>query len=212
MEYILVKDRQQVVLGPMQWKPRYIQTELNDLVEAEEKATAFTLSLTESGYVDCQDGYELMPVTFTFADHDPIYQHLEGPYYTYNDDNTAVGSYVVHDTDISMVKPALKLVVTQKRRIKQTLGTTVTVNGNEYNIPTDDTELQKYVAALAAIGDGTINWKFSGSFIELNAAALQAIIDAIRSYVQAQFDWEKSVYEAIDAASDLTTLKAITIE
>ena len=210
MEYILVKDRQQVILGPLPWKARYIQTELNDLVDTGDKATAFTISQTESGYVDCLDGYELIPVTFAFDGYDPIYQHLEGPLYTY-DGNTAIGTYNVHETDIELVKPALKNIAKTERQRKQALRTTVTINGNEYTVATDDVELQKYVSAKLSIGDGTVNWKFGTSFETIDAAGLQSVIDAIRSYVQAQFDWEKDIYEAIDAATDIDTLKALTI-
>jgi len=210
MEYILVKDRQQVILGPLPWKARFIQSELNDLVEAEEKATAFTISQTEDGYVDCLDGYELIPVTFAFDGYDPIYQHLEGPLYTY-DGNIAIGTYNVHETDIGLVKPALKNIAKTERQRKQKLSTTVTINGNEYTIATDDVELQKYVSAKLSIGDGTISWKFGTSFETVDATGLQSVIDAIRSYVQAQFDWEKSIGESIDAATDVETLKAIVI-
>lgn len=210
MEYILVKDRQQVIIGPMPWKARFIQEELNALVEAEDKATAFTISQTESGYVDCQDGYELIPVTFTHADHDPVYQHLAGPFYTY-EGNTAIGAYNVLDTDILLVKPTLKNKAKVERQRKQTLGTTVTINSNTYSVATDDVELQKYVAAKESVGSDSINWKFGNTFETIDAAGLQLVINAIRTYVQAQFDWEKGICDTIDAAADITALKAIVI-
>jgi hypothetical protein len=201
-----------VLLGPIEWRARFIQSELNDLYDNGEKATSYTISPTESGYVDCSDGFEIFPITSSTGDaHDPVFEQLEGPFYTYSD-NQATETYNVVDRDITFAKVSLKSLATVTRRGKQVLGITVTIGDNTVNVGTDDTELQKYVAALAAIGTDTINWKFNGSFIELNAASLQAIIDAIRSYVQAQFDWEKGIYESIDAANDLTTLKAITIE
>jgi hypothetical protein len=210
MEYILVKDRQQVILGPMPWRARYIQTELNDLVEAGEKSTQFTISQTENGYVDCQDGYELIPVTFIPINHDSTYQYLEGPFYTY-EDNTAVGWYIIHDNDISLIKPLLKQVAKVERQRRQALGTTITINNIEYQVSTLDTELQKYTAAYTSIGEGSINWKFGDSFEALDASRLESVINAIRSYIQTQFDWEKSIHESIDAATNIDELKAITI-
>ena len=210
MEYLLVKDREQVILGPMPWKVRYIQSELNDLVEAEEKASDFTLSPSES-YTDCGDGYELIPVTFVPPEYDSVYQHLAGPFYTYNG-NEAVGAYTVQDADIDVIKAALKNQASAERKRKQVLNTTITVNGTELSVPSDDAELQKYVSALASIGDATISWKFGLSFIDLNAAGLQTIIDAIRGYVQTQFDWEKGIYESIDAANTVEELKSIIIK
>ena len=210
MEYLLVKDRTQVILGPLPWRARYIQSELNDLVEDGEKASAFTISPTESGYVDCGDGYELIPVTFVPPEYDSVYQHLAGPFYTYNG-NEAVGAYTVHDSDIDGVKAVLKNQASAERRRKQVLSTTVTVSGSELSIASDDAELQKYVSALASIGDATISWKFGLNFIDLTAAGLQTIIDAIRGYVQTQFDWEKGIYESIDTASTVEELRAIVI-
>lgn len=212
MKYLLVQNKQTVLLGPIEWRARFIQSELNDLFDAGEKATKYTISPTESGYVDCGDGFEIFPITGGTGDtHDPVFEQLVGPYYTYAD-NQATETYNVIDIDVTLCKEKLKAKVTSSRRTKQVLGTTVAIGENTVNVGTDDTELQKYVAALAAIGEGTINWKFNGTFIELNAVSLQAIIDAIRAYVQAQFDWEKTLYETIDAAADLTTLKAISVE
>jgi hypothetical protein len=210
MEYLLVKDREQVILGPMPWKSRYIQTELNDLVEDGEKASDYTISQTESGYVDCGDGYELIPVTFVPPEYDSVYQHLAGPFYTYTD-NEVVGIYTVNDSDIDGVKSILKNQASSERRRKQVLSTTVIIDGIELSIASDDAELQKYVSALASIGDATISWKFGLNFVDLNAAGLQTIIDSIRGYVQSQFDWEKGIYESIDTASTVEQLKAIVI-
>lgn len=210
MEYILVKDRQQVILGPMPWKARYIQSELNDLVDAEEKATAFTISQTESGYVNCLDGYELIPVTFNAINYDPIYQYLEGPFYTY-EGNSALGTYSIHETDISLVKPTLKQIVKTERQRKQVLGTTLNINGTVVSLATDTDELANFVSLLASIGEDLVNWKFKEGFITLNKANVETIVAAIRSYIQTQFDWEKTTCEAIDAATELSTLKSITI-
>jgi hypothetical protein len=210
MEYILVKNRQQVLLGPMLWKPRFIQLEINDHVSNGDKANPFTISLTETGYVDCGDGYELIPVTFESVSYDSVYQYLAGPFYTYQG-NEAIGGYTVHNADIQLVKPALKQQAAAERRRKQALGTSILLGSEEVYVPTTDDELQKYVAALTSIGNGTISWKFGLKFIDLDAAAIQTVIDGIRNYVQSQFDWEKSIWESIDAASTIDQLKAIVI-
>lgn len=212
MKYLLVQNKTTVLLGPVEWRPRFIQSELNDLYDNGEKATAYTISPTEIGYIDCNDGFEIFPITNSTGDtHDPIFEQLEGPFYTYAD-NQATETYNILDADISSCKTKLKSKVTVLRRAKQVLGTTVTIGDITVNVGTDDTELQKYVAALAVINDDVINWKFNGEFVELNSTSLLHIIDTIRAYVQSQFDWEKSLYETIDAASDLTTLKAISVE
>lgn len=212
MKYLLVQNKQTVLLGPIEWRPRFIQSELNDLFDAGEKATKYTISPTETGYIDCNDGFEIFPITNSTGDaHDPIFEQLEGPFYTYAD-NQATETYNILDADIWVCKTKLKSKVTSLRRAKQILGTTVTIDDITVNVSTDDTELQKYVAALAVINDDTINWKFNGEFVQLNSTSLLHIIDTIRAYIQTQFDWEKSLYETIDAAADLPTLQDISVE
>jgi hypothetical protein len=210
MEYLLIKDKQQVILGPMPWRARYIQSELNDLVDAGEKATAFTISPTESGYVDCGDGYELIPAIFSSTDYDPIYQHLEGPFYTYND-NVASGLYNVLETDISLVKAKLKEIAKAERQRKQNLGTTVNIGGTDVSLATDADELANFVSLLSSIGEDSVNWKFKEGFITLTKANVQSIVDAIRSHIQTQFDWEKTICETIETATELSSLKTLTI-
>lgn len=210
MEYLLVKDKQQILLGPMPWKPRYIQSEINDLVESGDKATSFTISQTENGYVNCGDGYEIFPVIMEITEYDPIYQHLAGPYYTFSD-NLATGSYVINESDISLVKPALKQSVKEERQRKQLLGTTLNIGGTDVILDTNADELANFVSLLSTIGDDSVNWKFKEGFITLTKADVQNIVDTIRSHIQSQFDWEKTTCETIDAATELTSLKSLTI-
>jgi hypothetical protein len=45
----------------------------------------------------------------------------------------------------------------------------------------------------------------------LTKAELSSVVIAGAAYIQAQFDWEKSVADSIDAAATVDDLKAITI-
>jgi hypothetical protein len=211
MKYLLVQNKQTVLLGPIEWRPRFIQSELNDLFDNGEKAAAFTISLTETGYVDCGDGFEIFPIASSEGSaHDPIYQQLAGPFYMY-DNNVASEVYTVFDRDISHVKESLKQVVKIERQRKQNLGTTINIGGTAVTLATSGDELANFVSLLTSIGEDSVNWKFKEGFITLVKADVQSIVDTIRAYVQTQFDWEKTIGETIDASTELTSLKSITI-
>jgi len=211
MKYLLVQNKTTVLLGPIEWRPRFIQSELNDLFDNGEKANAFTISPTETGYIDCNDGFEIFPIASSEgSQHDPIYEQLAGPFYTY-DNNVASEVYNVLDRDISHVKESLKVVVKAERQRKQLLGTTLNIGGTDVTLATDADELANFVSVLSSIGDTSVNWKFKEGFITLTKANVQSIVDAIRSHIQTQFDWEKTIGETIKTATELTSLKSLTI-
>lgn len=211
MKYLLVQNKKTVLLGPMEWRPRFIQSELNDLFDAGEKANKFTISLTETGYVDCGDGFEIFPIAASEgSQHDPIYEHLEGPFYTY-DNNIASEVYNVLDKDVYYVKESLKQLTKAERQRKQLLGTTLNIGGTVVTIATDADELANFVSLLSSIGEDSVNWKFKEGFVTLTKVDVQNIVDTIRSHIQTQFDWEKEIHETINAATELTSLKSLTI-
>lgn len=211
MKYLLVQNKQTVILGPLEWRPRFIQSELNDLYDAGEKANKVTISPTETGYVDCGDGFEIFPIAASEgSQHNPIYEHLQGPFYTY-DNNVASEVYNVLDRDISLVKESLKQVAKLERQRKQLLGTTLNINGTDVSLATDADELANFVSLLSSIDTDSVNWKFKEGFVTLVKADVQSIVDAIRSHIQTQFDWEKTIGETIDTATELTSLKSLTI-
>ena len=57
----------------------------------------------------------------------------------------------------------------------------------------------------------TVVWKFPETWLTLTKAELSSVVIAGAAYIQAQFDWEKSVADSIDAAATVDDLKAITI-
>ena len=67
-------------------------------------------------------------------------------------------------------------------------------------------------AALKALQDAeyVCSWKTDAGFVELTAAQILAIADAVREHVQAQFDHERALLAIIDAAGTLEDLEAVT--
>ncbi|PWE26810.1 hypothetical protein C4N9_20455 [Pararhodobacter marinus] len=87
-----------------------------------------------------------------------------------------------------------------KARRDQALVSGITVAGMP--IATDDTSQSRIVgAALAVINDPnlTIQWKTEAGFVTLDAAQVLAVAQAVRAHVQACFDREAELLDALDA-------------
>jgi hypothetical protein len=210
MNYLLVQNRSTVILGPMPWKQRFIQSEITQLIEDGELSVNFTVPASEQGYINIGDGFELFPCTVNTPDIDYNYQYLIGPTWSYTD-NTVTGSYTVGNTDISIVKSNLKNIVATQRYAKQNSNTTVTVANTTFNVNTDTDTLNQFVSLANATGTNTINYKSPVGFISVTGTDIQSIVNQINTYIQEQFTWEMTVGQTIDAASDVTTLQSIKI-
>lgn len=208
MNYVLVENKTTVLLGPITWKARFIQSELDDL------EVDYTISPTEpNSYLKISDTIEIYPVPeYVTPEHDTLYQQLAGPFWTF-ENQTASAMFEVLDRPIEWVKGDLKGLIAQERYNRQNKGTTVDINGQTISVGTDTESLNKYVALLNAIGaNDTINYKSNIGFVIIGKSDLQNIVDTINTYIQTQFNWEKGIYESIDAASTVEQLKSIIIK
>ena len=210
MNYLLVQNKQIVILGPITWRQRFIQTEINDLIESEELTIEYTVPATEQGYIDIGDGFEIFPVELTTPAFDPIYEELSGPFWTY-ENNVATGTYTVNTLSIEKIKGHLKQVVATERYRKQNLGTTVTVANTTFSVSTDTNTINSLLSLANNTGTNTINYKSPNGFISLTGADIQNVVNQIHDYIQTQFNWEKTTNETINDSNDITTLQAIKI-
>ena len=210
MNYLLVQNRQTVILGPINWRQRFIQTEINDLVDAGELTNTYYIPATEQGYIDIGEGFEIFPVNLTTPSVDLTYQHLAGPFWTY-ENNVATGTYTPYDLDIDAVKANLKGIAASERYRRQLLGTTATVADVSFFVSTDTGTLNQFVSLVASVGTNTVNYKSPVGFISLTGSDFQIIVDTINNYIQTQFNWEMTTEQTIDAANDIDTLKNIVI-
>lgn len=213
MEYIIVRDQQEIILGPITWRPRFIQREFEYL------EINCQLPLNDpNGYLDLLDkstneriGVEIFPVIIQTPPHDPRIHGLGGPYYTY-DNNTAYGEYTVHEKSISEIQGKLKEIATTLRYEREISGTTIELKGLTIPLDTSRESRSRYLELLNSIGSRTIDFKIPGSFISVNFIDLKAIVDKIFSHVQTQFTWESSIHSAIDTAQTVDELKNILAE
>lgn len=206
MKYVIVENKQTILLGPMDWRVRMFQSELDDL------EIDFQLSPSEpTQYQKITDEVEIYPVVaINVPNFDPIYEHLAGPFWSF-DNNEAVGTYTVHTTDLLLIQNNLKNILASERYRRQNLGTTVDIGGQTISVGTDIDSLNKYVSLLNTVGSETINYKSNVGFISLGQSDLQSIVDTINSYIQTQFNWELETSQMIDNSGSVEELKAITI-
>ena len=213
MQYLLVENRQSVLLGPINWKPRFIQSEFDDL------EVPFMVPPVEQGYINVDQvlgensttGIEIFPlVEVNVPAIDEVYQHLAGPFYTYQD-NQAIANYQALDLDIGVIKQNLVNLTASVRYTKENAGTKYNLNGTEVTLTTERLERGKYFNLLNVVGDSAINWKFPEGFFQVSKTDVQAIVTTISSYVQSQFDWEVEMISQINSATSLDQLKAIQV-
>lgn len=206
MAFLLVENRQSVLLGPMDWRQRFFQGELDDL------EVDYQLPPILTGYLQINDELEIFTVVeIAVPDHDPIFEHLAGPTWTY-DNGEARGVYTKQDIDISTIKSNLKNIAAAERYRRENVPTTVTVQDIEVTLDVSRDNRNIFLQKLMMMGDtDTVGWKFPEMWLTLTKAELSSVIIAGAAYIQAQFDWEKSVADSIDSAATVDDLKAIVI-
>lgn len=210
MSYLLVQNKTTVLLGPIAWRQRFIQSEIDELVDQGELSTTFIVPPVEQGYIDIGEGFEIFPVSLEEPALDLTYQHPAGPFWTY-ENNVAIGTYTSYNLDINIVKANLKSIAAAERYRKECLGTTATVQDTVVSLTTDRDTRGQYAELLNTVGDGTINYKTSNNFLLLSFSDIQIIVTAVHDYIQLQFDWEKIIYDSIDTATTIDELKEIEI-
>jgi hypothetical protein len=205
MNYVLVQNKQTILLGPIFWRHRFIQSELDDL-EIE-----YVVSPVEPNeYVKINDELEIYPVTgLEVPEHHSDYQQLAGPFWTFTD--VAHGIYNVVDRPFDAIKNTLKAQVSAERYRKEIAGIKLTIQDTEVSVATDRDSRNIYTQKLVTMGDDVVQWKFSEAWLSLNKQELTQMLVDVNSHVQQQFDWESNIINQIDLAETVEQLKEIVI-
>jgi hypothetical protein len=119
--------------------------------------------------------------------------------------------WVATDIPVESARAAARAVLATIRFAKETGG--VLVGGTP--VATDRDSQTKLIAArINAKEDDTytVNWKAdNGSFVQINAATMIAIADAVSAHIQACFDREAVLSAAISAATTTAEVRAIDL-
>lgn len=222
--YLLVENRTVVHLGPIPWRQRFIQSEIDDL------ELDFTVPPVEQGYIRINDNFEIFPIAETVSPQiDPTFEQPVGPFYQYvsetvvlNPDRPegmpeqtsvvlkAIANYNKVDRPLPDIKATIKTLAASQRYAKEIAGTSVTVGDATVTADTSRDGRNIFVQALSLMADNaTVDWKFPEGWLTLTKAQLGTVVGAGAAHIQAQFDWEKSINDSVDAAQDVAALKVI---
>ena len=137
-----------------------------------------------------------------------------GPYqYQAGETYTLEGAEIVRRTviaDFTLEQAKAKAMADMAARRYEVEVGGIEVNGME--VATDrDSQGLVLGAAFAASMDPAyvVKWKTADGFVDLDAATVIALAQAIRAHVQAAFDREAQVVALIDAAATVEEVKAI---
>jgi hypothetical protein len=203
MQYLLVKNKQMVLLGPMHWKQRFIQSEMDEL------EVNYVVPPVEQGYIKITDDLEIFPIVeANMPLIDQTFECHVGPFYEYvnNEAKMTYNSRILNDNDI---KHNLKELASDARYKMEIAGTTITLNETEVKLDTDRFTRGQFNGLFATIGNTTVNWKFGRAFLTIGISEVKQIIFTINNYVQEHFDWEKEIWEEIDLATSMMEFKSI---
>jgi hypothetical protein len=214
MLYVITNHNIQnfVVLGPIQWKPRYFSN-----IVSEEIGEDVTITDADKDRVP----FDIVPgVTIRTCDvvhsieenYNGKIHHMQGPIWTYNEDGTATATWYQENKNIDLVKGELKNIVAANRYEKEVSGFVATVCDKQVFLDTSrerrDAFQSKY---LIMSDDETINWKFSNGTLELSKENVLNIIMLINNHIQEWFDWEISKIAEISACTTLQELNLIEL-
>lgn len=207
MQYVLVENKEYVILGPSEWRKGFFQSELDDLgVSYDLSKSAPTEKLTIS------DNLEIYPVhSIIEPGYNPLYEHLGGPFWAF-ETGQAKGWYNVREHSIETVRRNLKGLAAAERYRKEISGTTTDVADALIKLDTNRESRALLAQKLLGMPEYTaIDWKHDGGWVQLTKTHIQTLITAIDAHIQSAFAWEKNISDKIDAATTLWQLKSIQI-
>lgn len=210
MEIALIHN-DQLILGPMGFNVRMINSELEDL-ELNEIVT------TES--------HSQLPIHFSDGLTHLVFIEKEIPFYDSRYHNLGNFSweiikendipikvkltYPVYDKTLDEVKDIRKKELKPVRKIKEDRLIDITIRGVDVQISTSREE-RNLLATKLSSSSGLFNYKFQNTWIEIDQQDLQLILSEIDSVVQQTYDWELNKLNEIDSCTTVNDVYAVQI-
>jgi len=161
------------------------------------------------------DTIKIAPVTdLTIPAFNYPTQQLAGPFWNTNE-NPVTGWYDVAPVDLDSAKNKLKELLADKRYEKETANIDIVVQGQTISVSKKRGPPRNiWINILTIMADADIkNYKFSDKiWIALTKSDVRSIADAIDSSVQADFNWELSYINRIDAATTAPQIQELKTE
>lgn len=210
MEIALINNNS-LILGPMGFNVRYINSELEDL-ELEDRITS--QSYTELPIHFSDGNTHLVLIEKVIPENDPKYHNIGNFTWEIITENDipikVVLTYPIANKTLEEVKESRKKEVAPVRRQKE--NTVITVNLNETSVQVSTSREERLLlASKITAAPGPHNFKFSNTWLEVTTEQLQTIISEIDTKVQEAFDWELAKLQEIDACETIDDVYAIVI-
>jgi hypothetical protein len=211
MEIALIHNNS-LILGPMGFNVRMINSELEDL-ELEDRIT--TQSYTNIPIHFSDELTHLLLIEKEIPGYDPNYYNLGNfNWEIIEEDNVPIKvklTYPLVEKTIEEVKYSRKQEVTAERKQKENKIISLTINETEIKIATSREERLILASKLSA-SPGLHNYKFSNTWLEITTENLQYIITEIDRVVQSAYDWELSKLQEIDACQTLDEIYNVIVK
>ena len=218
-QYILTQNRASVLLGPMFWRPRMFQAELDTLHEEGELAEQCSLPTQEQGYLLVNPSATFEPQTEFWPilsvvqpELDPLSEQLAGPTYTYDDVTKGVTQvWAITNKALPDIRANLIGALADIRySTKEIVGAKVVIQGQTVTVDTSRDGRNIFVQSYLLLPDtGTMGWKFPECWLTISKAELGQCVEAGVAWVQGAFAWEQAMTASINAAMDVPALKAL---
>lgn len=210
MEIALIHNNQ-LILGPMGFNVRMINSELEDF-EVEERVT--TQSYTELP-IHCSDGLtHILLLEKVVPENNSKYDNIGNfTWEIIRENNTPIKvvlTYPIIKKTLEEVKYLKKLEVSPVRREKENTIITLSINNTNIEVSTSREERLLLASKLAA-SPGPHNFKFKNTWLEITTEQLQYIVSEIDSVIQEAFDWELQKIQEIDACETIDDVYDVVI-
>jgi hypothetical protein len=215
MEIALVHNNS-LILGPMGYNVRMINSELEDLEVVE--------SITPQSYTEIpihfSDGLtHLLPLEKEIPSHDPKYHNIGNFTWEIIEENNIPSkvklTYPIIDKTLDEVKYIRKQEVKPERRRREDQVITLTINNMQVEVSTGREERSQFVNKLVSclnIQNASHNYKFRNDvWVVIGCAEIGYILEQIDHTVQEAFNWEIIKLEEIDACATIDDVYAVEI-
>ena len=211
MEIALISNNS-LILGPMGFNVRMINSELEDL-ELEDRISPQSYAQLP---IHFSDGVtHLVPIEKEIPEHDSRYYNIGNFTWEIIEENqipTKVKlTYPIINKTLEEVKFIRKSEVSPLRRQKENSIISLTVNNTLVEVSASREE-RTIMSSKLASSTGTYNYKFKNTWLEITSQELQYVISQVDQFIQDAFDWEYNKLQEIDACETIDDVYNVVLQ
>lgn len=202
MEIALVHDNQ-LILGPIGFNVRMINSELGDL-EVSERIDSKSFNQLPIHFSDNRT--HLLIIEKEIPENDPKYHNIGNFEWEIIKDNDVPVrvklTYSIADKSLDEVKYIFKQKVAPIRKEKENKIINIDISGTIIQVSTSREERTLLVSKLLS-SPGSHNFKFKNTWLQISEDDLRFIISEIDRSVQDAFNWEFLKLQEIDSCETI---------